>query len=66
MARAWCAPAISLPLGHDAGTNLPVGMMFSAATGRERLLLELALALEEARPFASLADLPAAPPATQP
>ncbi len=66
LANATGAPAISLPLGHDAGTNLPVGMMFSAATGRERLLLELALALEEARPFASLADLPAAPPAAQP
>jgi len=46
-------PAISLPLAQAQG--LPLGMMLSAGAGREALLLELALELEEARPFASLA-----------
>ncbi len=49
------APAISLPLGHDAATNLPVGMMFGANHGEERLLLELALQLEHAKPWPKLA-----------
>lgn len=49
-ANATGAPAISLPLGHDEDTNLPVGTMFGARHGEERLLLELALQLEEARP----------------
>lgn len=48
------APALSLPLGHDPATNLPVGMMFGAARGNDRLLLELALELEQARPFGHL------------
>ncbi len=56
LANATGAPAISLPLGHDEATNLPIGMMFSAPVGHDGLLLELALELEEARPFRSLAD----------
>lgn len=44
-------PAISLPLGFDQDNNLPVGMMFAARHGEERLLLELALQLEDAAPF---------------
>lgn len=49
-ANATGAPSISLSLGHDDATNLPIGMMFGARYGDERLLLELALQLEEARP----------------
>ena len=56
LANATGTPAISLPLGHDDATNLPVGMMFSAAMGRDGLLLRLAIELEAARPFRSLAD----------
>ncbi len=46
-------PAVSLPLATDAG-GLPLGMMLSAGHGREALLLELALELEQARPFTHL------------
>ena len=48
-------PAVSLPLART-GDGMPLGMMFGAAQGREATLLELALELEQARPFASLAD----------
>ena len=48
-------PAISLPLATSAG-GLPIGMMFTAATGREGMLLELAYELEEARPFRRISD----------
>jgi amidase len=44
------APAISLPLGMSA-SGLPIGVQFAADLGNERRLLELALALEEARPW---------------
>jgi len=44
------APAISLPLGRSA-SGLPIGVQFAADVGNERRLLELALALEEARPW---------------
>ena len=54
LANANGAPAISLPLGHDAASNLPVGMMFSGRFGDDGLLLRLALQLEEARPFPTL------------
>lgn len=47
-------PCISLPLGHDAETNLPIGMLFDAAQGQEALLLELALEIEQARPWRHL------------
>ena len=46
-------PAISLPLAQSAA-GLPVGMMFAAAVGRERTLLELGYELEEAQPFRRL------------
>ena len=42
------APAINLPLGFDNDMNLPIGMQFSAPTGHERRILELAYELEEA------------------
>jgi len=56
LANVTGAPAISLPLGHDEETNLPVGMMFSGPIGHDALLLRLALQLEMAQPFRSLAD----------
>lgn len=60
---AYCnatgGPSASLPLGHDGDTNCPIGMMFSAALGQERLLLELAFQLEAARPWAGAWVLPA-------
>lgn len=46
-------PAISLPLATTAA-GLPQGMMLSAGAGREALLLEVALELEEALPFARI------------
>jgi amidase len=44
------APAISLPLGH-CKDGLPVGIQFAASYGEEKRLIELALELEEARPW---------------
>ena len=46
-------PSISLPLAESAN-GLPVGMMFSAVTGAEVRLLELAYELEEAQPWARI------------
>ena len=46
-------PAISLPLATTAG-GLPQGMMLAAAWGQEDTLLELALELEEASPWARI------------
>ena len=63
LANATGAPSISLPLGHDEETNLPIGVMFGAAHGRDALLLELALELEAARPWRSLAGTQASPAA---
>ncbi|WP_436792871.1 amidase [Actinospongicola halichondriae] len=51
LANAAGTPSISLPLGHDADTNLPIGIMFGADFGQERMLLELALQLELAQPW---------------
>ncbi len=47
-------PAISLPMGTDSN-GMPMGVQFAAGHGMERLLLELALELEEAKPWPSLA-----------
>ncbi|CAN5234345.1 amidase [soil metagenome] len=44
------APAVSLPMGLSS-TGLPIGVQLGAAMGAERLLLQTALALEEAVPF---------------
>ena len=46
-------PAVSLPLATTSN-GLPLGMMLGAGTGREATLLELALELEEARPWARI------------
>ncbi len=43
-------PSISLPLAWNQ-EGLPIGMMFSAAFGRDDLLLRLAAQLEQARPW---------------
>ena len=48
-------PAISLPLGTDAD-GLPLGIHFGADVGEEALLLRLALQLEQASPWPTLAD----------
>jgi amidase len=48
------APAISLPLAR-ADSGLPIGVMFGAARGNDRTLLELATQLEEARPWPRMA-----------
>jgi amidase len=45
------APAMSVPL-YWTEQNLPVGVMFAARAGQERMLLELAYELEAARPWA--------------
>jgi len=55
LANATGEPSISLPLGHDDATNLPVGVMFTAPVGADRLLLQLALDLETASPFRAIA-----------
>lgn len=44
------APAMSVPLGWTEGA-LPVGMMFAARAGQERVLFELAYQLEAAQPW---------------
>jgi amidase len=45
-------PAISLPLGQDPVTVLPIGMQFGASFGKEDVLLRLAAELEQAAPWA--------------
>ncbi|NLU81582.1 amidase [Rhodococcus sp. HNM0569] len=55
-------PAIALPL-HRTANGMPLASHFSAASGDERTLLELAFELEEARPWPLLAnaDAPGSP-----
>lgn len=44
-------PAMSMPLGHDSASNLPIGIHFAAAFGREDLLFRIAGQLERAMPW---------------
>lgn len=50
------APAISLPAGQTE-QRLPLGVQLGAASGQERMLLELAYELEEAQPWPLIAPL---------
>lgn len=50
-------PAMSVPSGLDAA-GLPFGLQFAGRLGSEAVLLRLALALEEALPWARLAPWP--------
>lgn len=54
-------PSISLPLGFDEPSHLPVGIMFGADIGNEKLLLELALQLERAAPWRLISDAVTSP-----
>lgn len=49
--NACGGPSISLPLGTDPATDMPIGMMFWANHGEEAMLLELAYQLEEVHPW---------------
>jgi amidase len=49
------SPAISLPLG-EASNGMPVGVQFAAPHGQDKLLLELALELEAAKPWKFIYD----------
>ena len=48
-------PAITLPLATCAN-GLPVGVQFAAGFGEDKMLLELALELEQATPWKTLAE----------
>lgn len=52
LANVIGAPAMSVPLGHDPLTGLPVGMQFMGKFGTEGLLFELAGQLERELPWA--------------
>ncbi|MEO9962442.1 MAG: amidase [Nisaea sp.] len=43
--------AMSVPLNWDPESGMPIGSMFQAATGNDRMLYELAFELEAARPW---------------
>ena len=44
-------PAMSVPLSISNKTGMPIGSMFQAAVGNDKLLYELALELEAAKPW---------------
>ncbi|MCB0508986.1 MAG: amidase [Bacteroidetes bacterium] len=49
------SPSISLPLGTSS-KGLPIGVQFASAFGQDKLLLELALELEAAKPWKLICD----------
>lgn len=51
LANVMGAPAMSVPLAHDRSTGLPIGIQFTAAFGREDILLQLAAQLERDSPW---------------
>lgn len=55
VANASGGPALTLPMGHSEVDNLPVGMLFWARYGQDRLLLELGYELEAAAPWRKIA-----------
>jgi amidase len=44
-------PALSIPVHHDAETNLPIGVQLVAAPWREDVLLQVARTIEQAVPW---------------
>ncbi|MFF3286120.1 amidase [Streptomyces sp. NPDC003023] len=50
-------PSISVPAASATAEGLPIGVMFSGRPGSERVLLEVAFALEADRPFRRIQDL---------
>jgi len=52
--NVYGGPAISLPLSKSS-SGLPIGVQFAARLGQERALLELALEIEAAAPWPTLA-----------
>lgn len=53
LANVTGCPSMSMPLAFDPQTGLPIGMQFSADSGREDRLLRLAGQLERALPWAA-------------
>lgn len=51
LANAGGTPAITLPMGFDESTNLPVGVMLSSYYGDDATLVQLGIELEDARPW---------------
>ncbi len=60
LANAAGTPSISLPLGRDDQTGIPVGVMFSAGHGQDPLLLQLAFEIESTVTWGTLAGPPSA------
>ncbi len=58
-------PAISLPMG-TSDNGLPIGMQFSATYGADKVLLELAYELEEAKQWKHIFQQPASKNQTKP
>lgn len=60
LANAAGTPSISLPMGFDASSGVPVGVLVSGDFGEDALLVQVASELEAARPW-DLARLGPAP-----